>query len=73
MPVKDGITAAREINEEFLFCCYAHSLLPKASLAEAIDASWCYGLCDWVLFVPDKLFPFLDSLQPFRRDAFYVR
>ena len=59
MPVKDGITAAREINEEFLAPVVMLTAFSQKDLvAEAIDA----GVMAYVIkpFVPDKLFPALD-------------
>lgn len=59
MPVKDGITAAREINEEFLApVVMLTAFSQKDLIAEAIDA----GVMAYVVkpFVPDKLFPALE-------------
>lgn len=59
MPVKDGITAAREINEEFLAPVVMLTAFSQKDLvAEAIDA----GVMAYVVkpFVPDRLFPALE-------------
>lgn len=59
MPVKDGITAAREINEEFLAPVVMLTAFSQKDLvAEAIDA----GVMAYVIkpFVPDRLFPALE-------------
>ncbi|WP_018143571.1 ANTAR domain-containing response regulator [Alloscardovia criceti] len=59
MPVKDGITAAREINQEFLAPVVMLTAFSQKDLvAEAIDA----GVMAYVIkpFVPDKLFPALE-------------
>ncbi|TCD54594.1 response regulator [Alloscardovia theropitheci] len=59
MPVKDGITAAREINEEFLAPVVMLTAFSQKDLvAEAIDA----GVMAYVIkpFVPERLFPAIE-------------
>ncbi len=59
MPIKDGITAAREINDEFIApVVMLTAFSQKDFVAEAIDT----GVMAYVVkpFVPDRLFPALD-------------
>lgn len=59
MPVKDGITAAREINEEFIAPVVMLTAFSQKDLvAEAVDA----GVMAYLVkpFVPGKLFPTIE-------------
>ncbi len=59
MPVKDGITAAREINEEFIAPVVMLTAFSQRDLvAEAVDA----GVMAYLVkpFVPGKLFPTIE-------------
>ncbi|WP_455676871.1 ANTAR domain-containing response regulator [Pseudoscardovia suis] len=59
MPVKDGITAAREINEEFVAPVVMLTAFSQRDLvAEAVDA----GVMAYLVkpFVPGKLFPTIE-------------
>lgn len=59
MPVKDGITAAREINEEFIAPVVMLTAFSQKDLvAEAVDA----GVMAYLVkpFVPGRLFPTIE-------------